>query len=173
MAADWPTRDREASRPTHFQFSLRSLIWLMTLVAVYLSVSVAGPDWLAEMTGLLLRLAVPAVLTIVVIYRRGYAQTFAIGALFPAAMFSVGSYDDYLDTSPTPVREWLESTEPIGSVCDADRLLELADMGIHCLVVVAFGVLAIIVRRMVEPVPSTPEDRLEESATDESQGPFG
>lgn len=73
-----------------FQYSLRTMFILMTVLAFTLSGIFAGPPWLSMLTGLFLVVAAPMVLTIGLIYGRGYVRTFSIGALFPAGLTLTG-----------------------------------------------------------------------------------
>jgi hypothetical protein len=77
---------------TPFQYSLRTMFIMMTVLAIALSGLFAGPLWLTMLTGLFLAITAPMVLTILLVYGRGYARTFCIGALFPAGviLFAVG-----------------------------------------------------------------------------------
>ncbi len=172
MLADRPTQNDDNSRCKPFQFTLRLAIWMMTLTAIYLSILVAGPNWLAGLAEILLSMAVPAVLTIVLIHEYGYTRTFCIGALFPAGILILGGSGRYVDTAPRTVLEWLSSHQSTHTVLHADRLLDLTNMTLHFLVILAFGLLAIMVRRMVEPRPSAPEGRPEEPACDDPQSPI-
>jgi len=70
-----------------FQYSLRTMFIVVTAVGVALSGIFAGPPWLSLATGTFLGLMAPMVLTILLIYGRGYMRTFCIGALFPAGLF--------------------------------------------------------------------------------------
>ena len=71
------------TRPRPFQFSLRTLIIVMTALAVVCSGLFAGPLWATVLTALLLTMLTPVAFTVAVIYGRGYLRTFSIGALFP------------------------------------------------------------------------------------------
>ena len=73
-----------------FQYSLRTMFILMTVLAFALSGIFAGPPWLSVLTGLFLGVAAPTILTIALIYGRGYVRTFSIGALFPAGLTLIG-----------------------------------------------------------------------------------
>lgn len=73
-----------------FQYSLRTMFIVMTVLAVALSGIFAGPPWLSMLTGLFLGVAAAMVLTIALIYGRGYVRTFSIGALFPAGLTLIG-----------------------------------------------------------------------------------
>ena len=75
-----------------FQFSLRTMFILTTVVAILCSGLFASPHWGRLLTLFCWLLASPAVLTAVVIYGRGYLRTFAIGGLFaagPTAVYSL------------------------------------------------------------------------------------
>ena len=80
-----------------FQYSLRTMFIVMTALAVVLSGIYAGPPWVSILTGLALGLLAPMVLTIGIIYGRGYARTFCIGALFPAALILIALTPGYID----------------------------------------------------------------------------
>ncbi|MHC4179554.1 MAG: hypothetical protein ACYSWU_18740 [Planctomycetota bacterium] len=69
-----------------FQYSLRTMFIVMTVLAVALSGIFAGPEWFSVLTGMFLGLTAPMVLTVALIYGRGYVRTFCIGALFPASL---------------------------------------------------------------------------------------
>jgi len=66
------------------QYSLATMLIVMTLLAVVCSGLFAGPQWLTAATAGLLTLIVPLVLTVTLIYGKGYLRTFCIGAIFPA-----------------------------------------------------------------------------------------
>ena len=134
-AEDQPTR-----RP--FQFSLRSLLILMTVTAVFLSALFGGNDWIAAATVYVLFTAWPMVLTIVLIYGRGKTRTFCIGALFPVAP---------LPASPSS----LFFAVAFGRIPAPPFGLEVRlQLGLACLVMlvasVLVGVAALGVRRLVE-----------------------
>jgi hypothetical protein len=68
------------------QYSLRTMFIVVTAVAVVLSGVFSGPGWLSVVTGVVVAVLAPMVLTIAVIYGRGYLRTFCIGGLFPAGV---------------------------------------------------------------------------------------
>jgi hypothetical protein len=68
-----------------FQFTLRTLLSLTTVVAVVCSGLFAPAVWMVALTLLVLGMLGPMALTVALIYGRGYLRTFCIGALFPAA----------------------------------------------------------------------------------------
>ena len=87
--------EESIQRPTKrrpFQFSLRSLFAITTLLAVMLSLLFASPGWVRLFSSLFWGTAYPAVLTTVLVYGKGYLRTFCLGALFPSAwaMFYLG-----------------------------------------------------------------------------------
>ena len=82
--ADRPTPER---RP--FQFSLRTMFIVTTLVAVACSGLFAPvlPVVVATILGLIVLVSVA--LTVAVVHARGYLRTFCVGAIFPAGMLFV------------------------------------------------------------------------------------
>lgn len=68
-----------AARP--FQFSLRTMFIVTTVVAVLCSGLFAAPGWARILTLLCWAIALPAVMTAITIYGRGYLRTFGIGGL--------------------------------------------------------------------------------------------
>jgi len=77
--------DREMEiEPRPLQFSLQGMFLLMTVLAVAFSLLLAAPPVVRFIGAAFFLLALPTVLTVVLIYGRGYARTFCIGALFPA-----------------------------------------------------------------------------------------
>ena len=101
--------DLEAPPPsvTPFQYSLLSLLIVMTIVAVACSGLFAASPLIAMLTGLFCVVTLPAVLTIAVIYGRGWLRTFGIGALFPAGAslfcaYSTGFFSVMFRFGPLP-----------------------------------------------------------------------
>jgi hypothetical protein len=88
---------------TPFQYSLRTMFIVMTVLAVALSGIYAGPPWASILTGLALGLLAPMVLTIGIIYGRGYTRTFCIGGLFPAGVILIALIPAYVDFVPDGV----------------------------------------------------------------------
>jgi hypothetical protein len=88
--------DTEDKRPDErpvarrrFQYSLRTLLLITTLVAIVCSLLIASPSWVRALSILCLIPTIPAVLTIVLVYGRGYMRTFCIGALFPSVWITI------------------------------------------------------------------------------------
>jgi hypothetical protein len=79
------TSDQQAGGAP-LQYSLRTMFIVMTVVAVVLSGVFAGPGWFSLLTGLVLAVLAPMVLTVAIIYGRSHLRTFCIGALFPAGV---------------------------------------------------------------------------------------
>jgi hypothetical protein len=69
------------------QFSLGTMFWIMTATAIVCAVVFRMPGEFAIPLILLIGVALPAVLTTVIIYGRSYQRTFCIGAMFPSAFF--------------------------------------------------------------------------------------
>ncbi len=162
MPADRPTQNGDPPRPLPFQFSLRSLLVLTTLTAVFLSCLFGGPLWLATFACLLVIFAAPVTLITIIVYGTGYRRTFAIGALT-----FVGS----LTISPAGIPYYLYIIFD-GDDGVAFRCYVLIGLLVGILIAAAFGLLAVMVRRMVEPAPSTTKNRPEEPASDDPQRPF-
>ena len=77
----------EPARP-RFQFSLRTLLLLPVVVAFTCGLLCSPPIF--ALFGLLLTAPVlPAMLTIVIIYDKGWRRTFCIGAIFPVGFLSM------------------------------------------------------------------------------------
>jgi hypothetical protein len=134
-------------RPLRPQFSLRSMFVLVAVVSVVLAVMFTLPDTPAGFVLLFTSFALPAGLTVVVIYGSGYLRTICIGSLFPAGtlLFGLGLLWGIMlvnDGPPTP-----------------DHLIELAQgMGQEGRAFVGFtwvlslltGLVAVGLRRLVE-----------------------
>ena len=136
-----------------FQYSLRTMFIVMTVLAVALSGIFAGPEWLSMLTALFLALATPIVLTIALIYGGGYLRTFCIGALFPAGLilFSLGPGLSY---------PFFGMGRFGGSPGGEVGLYVAIFVLVAGIVIVVLGLLAIGVRWMVE----APQRRRQEAA---------
>jgi len=76
-------RETAASR-SPLQFSLRSMFVATAVVAVMCSLGLATPAAVAAPVFVLFSLALPGLLSMLVVYGRGNPRTFAIAAMFPA-----------------------------------------------------------------------------------------
>ena len=65
-----------------FQFTLRTMFIVTTVVAVLCSGLFAAPGWARLLTVACWAIALPAVMATVTIYGRGYLRSFGIGGLF-------------------------------------------------------------------------------------------
>ncbi len=121
-----------------FQFSLRTLFILTTFLAAALGMLVTAPTIVRLCTAGFFTLLLPMVLVIVLIYGRGYARTFCVGALFPSAilLWPVSGY---------PVFFYAIAT-------DFDEMGWWAGLWVASIVIIStiFGLLAIGVRRAIE-----------------------
>ena len=163
MPADRPTHDRDSPRPRSFQFTLRSLLVATTLTAIFLSCLFGGSTWVAMFAALLVVFAVPVVLITILVYGRGYQRTFCIGALtFAVATLTLPFGIQYEYILAMGVDDGL-----------APRCYVLIGLLTGILIAAAFGLLAVMVRRMVESDPSTTEDIPDGSAPEDHQDPFG
>jgi hypothetical protein len=75
-----------------FQFSLRSFLVVMTVAAIGCGLLFGAPIVFGFLLLFFLFTAAPLVLTIAIVYGRGYLRTFAIGAMFPGFLALLYSY---------------------------------------------------------------------------------
>ena len=87
MADVLPTRTVPEARRPFLQFGLGTMLWITTATAVVCTIMFRVPTQFAEPSMLFISVALPAVLTTVIIYGRSYQRTFCIGAMFPAVFF--------------------------------------------------------------------------------------
>ena len=124
-----------------------------------------GYVWLAGITALLIVIAAPVALTTVAVYGRGDLRTFCIGALFPSGMA--------LLSLASVVGPYMFVALIFNDEEDVDvRAYVLVGLTVYFVAIIACGLLAVWIRRMVEPLPSTPEDRAEDPSSDEPLGPL-
>jgi len=138
-----PPTDR---RP--WQYSLRTLFAVTTLVAIVSSLLFASPGWVRYVTGVSILLAFPAGLTVVLIYGCGYVRTFAIGALFPAGTVSatVGAYAAF-------TLGYLCVMSPGGAGFTLEDLGECSPgipIAVYCTLSVVVGFFAVSIRWLIE-----------------------
>jgi hypothetical protein len=142
----------EADGP--WQYSLKTLLVVTAAVAVALSIIVSSPDWIAVPMLMLLAIAVPALLTSVLVYGSGYQRTFCLGALFPTgiALYATGWAMGLalVDGDLDDLGEWLEFFEAAGNpyrVYSASAWL----------LAIAVGSAAVAIRRRLEARRSAQE----------------
>ncbi len=125
--------------PGRLQFSLRTMLIIMTGFAATLSGVFAGPDWMRMITAVFFTTAVTIVLVVVLVYGRGYQRTFCIGALFPSGLvtYQIGG------------SAFMRATYGMGPD-EMTELLAAIFLLAYCLVVLCGGLLAMGVRWMVE-----------------------
>ena len=136
--------------PRPFQFTLRTMFLVTTVVAVVLGgLSVPGKwEWVRVLTAFYLAVSIPIVLVVALIYGRGSVRTFAIGTLFPA-----GALLWVMLWSATFFGLAGASWTDLGLPDDPERrrlLLSLATAIAVCLILLG-GLIAVVVRRMVKP----------------------
>jgi hypothetical protein len=160
MEPETATASDEPQQP--FQFSLASLLTLITVAAVFLSALFRGTDWAATVACLILFTVWPMALVIILIYGRGKKRTFSIGALFPSAPIFLQSSSLYA----APVYGRIG-----GSIFAlADRLRLTLSCLLMLLASILCGLAALGIRRLVEraerqekPIAAA-DDAREESA---------
>ena len=139
-----PAHGPSASRP--FQFTLRTTFIVMTAAALTMSATMAAPAFLAGLCLVAWFVILPVILTVVVIYGRGYQRTFCIGALFPATSCLLG-------TGAFVALMWVFPEDASSVLTDLrDKHLYRIAMVLMAtlLAAVVAGLLAIWVRRLVE-----------------------
>jgi uncharacterized membrane protein len=165
MPADQTTPEHACQRPHRFQFSLRSMLLMVSLAAVCCSGLFSGYGWLAGLTGLFIVVAAPVILVIALVYGRGNLRTFCIGALFPSGM-ALATLSSATSTYMIPVALF-------GGGEEFDvRAIVVAGLTVYFAAIIGCGLLALWVRRMVEPVPSVAKGRPDGPFPNEPQGPF-
>jgi len=153
------TDDRRAdSRPRPFQYSLRALLILTTVVAIACSVFFALPGWVAFVATICFVISTAAVLTVLLVYSRGYVRTFCVGALFPAAVCLLPAAIMITAITLDGIQRWSRSYS------DEERLGCLALLVMHCVLVVVNGWLAVFVRRLVEAPRHSASPRQDQAA---------
>jgi hypothetical protein len=80
------SRPPKAPRP-FLQFGLGTIFWITSATAVACTIVFRIPSEFAVPLILFTSVALPAVLTTLIVYGRGYQRTFCIGAMFPAVVF--------------------------------------------------------------------------------------
>ncbi len=147
MAVDHPKLDRGDAAGDRLQFGLGTMLALTALVAVASSLMFRLPSSVATPLLALLTIALPVVLTAVVIYGRGYWRTFCIGALFPSGamlvctslMLLIHSVSAYQNS----VGSWAEFTAKVGPYYRPY-------VGVAWLSSVFMGLLSVLVRYLTE-----------------------
>jgi hypothetical protein len=146
------------------QYSLRTMFVVMTVLAVALSGIYAGPSWVSMLTGLALSLLAPMVLTIGIIYGRGYGRTFCIGGLFPAGLIFIALIPESINFVPRVIGwERYYRTYPSSDEILAWRVA--LSIFVAAMMIVVSGLVAVGVRWMVE----APQRRREREAFSREQ----
>ena len=150
------TRVDAEPRARPFQFSLRTMFIVTTIVAVLCSGLFSPWEWVRNLTLLYLFVTVPMVAVVGIIYSRGYARTFWIGAVFPAAVFILCAVSD-----SDPSKMFKSIVPDFGDPNDPDvtRFQLGLSILIALLVVVFHGLTAMGVRWMVESSTRTRKPR--------------
>ena len=128
-----------------FQYSLRIIFAVTTLLAIACSLLLASPGWVRMLTAVGFVYALPAILIVLVIHGRGYLRTFVIGALSAAGMpcLVVGTYSLY-----TFIALAVEGWSMLGDL-DVGYYPAIG-IAILCMVSFAVGLLAMGTRWLVE-----------------------
>ena len=129
-----------------FQFSIRLLILVVTLVAVMLGVLLAKPSWPAGVCFILVALVLPAGFVAGAMFGRGWLQAFCAGALIPAfvapymlLLLGIATASGRLIAAGTPgAPKWQQFAE---ALCQSDTKFILAVFWIAMLITGAICVL--------------------------------
>ena len=143
-----------------FQYSLRTMFIVMTVLAVVLSGVFAGPEWFSVLTALLLAVMAPMVLTTALIYSHGYVRTFCIGALFPAGVILT-------TVAPGLTYPFLRMGRMGGPSGETGLFVGIFIL-VASVVIVVLGLVAVGVRWMIE----APQRRRQREAALRDESPF-
>lgn len=127
------------------------MLWLTLVMALACSVFFSMP----AVAGLLLLWAfsmiLPAVLTIIIVYGRGYLRAFCIGAMFPAVLplFPVAMLADRLFLEPNSINFYLPRLTE-----DINWLWFRVYVGSFWILSVIIGLICVGARRLVEKRPA-------------------
>ncbi len=163
MSADQATPRKPRRR--RFQFSLRSLLLMVSLAAVCCSGLFSGYGWLAGLTGFVIVMAATVVLVITLWYGHGNLRTFSLAALCP---FGLGFA--FLTSVAGPYLIVLAILIDDGDLNWGITIL--GGLSAYFAALITLGLFGIWVRRVIEPITSKAEAQPEESAPDDPLGPF-
>jgi hypothetical protein len=165
MTAPSAERTDVRSSPRGCQFSLRTLFAVTTFVAVACTVYFALPPPAGVLLDLCLVVSTPVVLAAMVIYGRQYVRTFAMGALIAAGVFLFPAFTLYgLSFVGAIAGNYIDLDDP-----DSIRFFAVTFVSAYYFLVLGNGLLAVLVRRLVEPREpaagkKAPEERGKEDA---------
>jgi hypothetical protein len=152
MADVLPARIPPGAPRPFLQFGLGTMLWITTAVAVVCTIVFRIPTECAVPLSLFISLALPAVLTTVIIYGRSYQRTFCIGAMFPAVFFLLSIL---LSSGMTNLSRWnLSGVNLPGFEDFAFRTVVCSFWGSNLLI----GGVCVGVRRLVERRPTSPPE---------------
>jgi hypothetical protein len=141
-----PNNSTSTEPRRRLQFSIRTLLWVTLATAIALAILVSSPSVVAVPVMMCLTIAIPAILTVVVIYGSGYQRTFCVGALFPTgiALYATGwllglSLFEPPSIDLDSLDGWLDFFDGIGSAYRAYT-------GCAWLLAIAVGSIAVAVR---------------------------
>jgi hypothetical protein len=156
MTTREPDEREEGGLARRFQYTLRTLFALTTAAAISCAIFFGLPAWVSAVAAVCVIVSMPGVLTVMLIYGRGYTRTFCIGALFPAGacLSPVASYYSFQIVVQL-LNEVMDSVET--------NIAVLVFLNVYFAVVLGNGPLAVGVRRLVEagqpaPASSSPAD---------------
>ena len=160
MTTPEPERECGDSRPRRLQYTLRTLFALTTAAAIACAVFFSLPPWVSVVAAVCVVISMPVVLTVMLIYGRGYTRTFSIGALFPAGIcLSPVVFYYGLALVVEYVEDVFDALEPNIGV--------LVFLNVYFVVVLGNGLLAVGIRRLMEAgQPAAPEPTPADNASE-------
>ncbi len=139
------------------QFSLRTHVLVMTVTALFCGLFFAAPVAVASVLLYFHYTALPVVVTVMLIYGRGYLRTFAIGAAFPGLPLPLYTY-------------FLLESVSVGHAIFESRLVLALCFCVPLVMLGLYGTIALAVRWLIDrrqcPTPQRPLD------TPSSESPF-
>ena len=171
MTTPEPDDPRAGGLARRLQYTSRTLLALTTAVAIACAVFFTLPPWVSVVAAVCVIISMPAVLTVMLIYGRGYTRTFCIGALFPAGLCLSPVAASYgLQIAVNSLTEVFDSLEP--------NIAVLVFLNVYFAVVLGNGLLAVGIRRLMEAGQPTaqrppPTDEASETAEMDANGNEG
>ncbi len=129
-----------------FQFSLRTLLVVTALFAAVCSAVSVDSAWGLLVVLWFVTVGLPAALTTIVTYGRGYLRTFAIGAMFPATIIALIFAASLWDKTQSMMRFPVSRRYPTLIILSLGAFLTF-----WISLTVGVGLLAVWIRRLVEP----------------------
>ena len=133
-----------------FQFRLRTMLIVMTGLAVLLSGLIAGPTWATLAAAMVVIVLLSMCATIALIYGQGMLRTFMIGSLFPLGAFLFISIMYWVDSLSSTLR-WGDRLLSDLTLSNAYiKLAMVIFIQVDTALGLSFGLVAVAVRQLIE-----------------------